>query len=183
MPVFPLLAGLPHRPLPPWLAVLILLLPALLAGWAVLRAVPAGRGWTGRLTDCAAAAVLAGTALAVLAGLAAGDLGPGTLRGIGAHWWAVGAGATVLVLLGAACWLGVEAVRGRLAHPGASLYTLPAKAKAKAKAEAEAEPAARTEETGALAHRQLATAGWRNSRLARPPAEQPSAAAQLGWAP
>lgn len=141
LPVFPLLAGLPHRPLPSWLAVLLLLLPALLAGWAVLRAVPADRGWTARLADCAAAAALAGTALAFLTGLSAGDLGPGALRGIGARWWAVGLGATVLVLLGSACWLGVEALRGRLAHPaGASLYTLPAKAKT------EPEPATRTEE-------------------------------------
>jgi len=126
VPAFPLLAGLPHQQPPAWLGVLVVLLPALLAGWAVLRTVDAGRPGTGRLADCAAAAALAGAALAAAVGLAAGDLGPGALRGVGATWWSVGASATLLVLLAAAFWLGVEAARARLAHPTApSLYALP----------------------------------------------------------
>ncbi len=138
VPVFPLLAGLPHQQPPAWLAVLVVAVPALLAGWAVLRTVGADRPTTSRLADCAAAAALSGIGLAVSAGLAAGDLGPGALRGIGASWWAVGASVTVLVLLAAACWLGVEALTGRLARPAApSLYALPGQG------EPEAEPAER----------------------------------------
>jgi hypothetical protein len=134
VPVFPLLGGLPHQPPPAWGAALMILLPALLAGWGVVRTVSAAqavRPWTGRLADCAAAAALAGLALAASTGLAAGDLGRGALRGIGAAWWAVGASAAVLVLLAAACWLGVEALRERLARPVApSLYALPGEAAA-----------------------------------------------------
>jgi len=125
LPVFPLLAGLPHRQPAAWLTVLAILVPALLAGWAVLRTVAASRPTLDRLVDCAAAAGLAGLLLAVLTGLAGGDLGRDRLRGIGAHWWAVGLSTTLLVLLAAAFWLGVEVARGRLAErarPG--LYAL-----------------------------------------------------------
>ncbi len=126
LPVFPLLAALPHRQPAAWLAVLLILTPALLAGWAVLRTVPAQqRSRTQRLVDCAAAAALAGLLLAVLTGLAAGNLGRYTLRGVGADWWAVGPSTALLVLLAAAFWLGVEAVRGRLAERGRpGLYAL-----------------------------------------------------------
>ncbi|HST50156.1 DUF6350 family protein [Jatrophihabitans sp.] len=148
VPVFPLLAGLPHQQPPAWLAVLVVLLPALLAGWAVLRTVTAAHSWTGRLADCAAAAALAGIVLAALTGLAAGDLGRGGLRGIGATWWAVGPSAALLVLLGAACWLGVEALRDRLARPAApGLYALPGDAEPEV--EPAPRPAARTEEPAA----------------------------------
>jgi hypothetical protein len=128
LPVFPLLAGLPHQQ-PAALAGLLAIVPmALLAGWAILRTVPASQGvqfWHHRLADCAAAAALAGIILAVLTGLAAGDLGPGALRGVGAVWWAVGAASALLVLLAAALWLGVEALRGRLKEQGSpGLYAL-----------------------------------------------------------
>jgi hypothetical protein len=127
LPVFPLLAGLPDKPaaLAGSLAILGM---ALLAGWAVLRTVPAaqpGQAWTRRLVDCAAAAALAGALLAVMTGLAAGDLGQGALRGVGPHWWAVGLASALLVLLAAALWLGVDVLRGRLAgRVGPSLYVL-----------------------------------------------------------
>ncbi|MDQ1744580.1 MAG: hypothetical protein QOE23_2919 [Pseudonocardiales bacterium] len=126
LPVFPMLAGLPHHQPAGWLAVLTVLAPALVAGWAVLRIVPAThRPWTDRLADCAAAAALAGLLLAVPTGLAAGTLGRNTLRHVGAHWWAVGLSTALLVLLAAACWLGIEAVRGRLADRGRpGLYAL-----------------------------------------------------------
>jgi hypothetical protein len=126
LPVFPLLAGLPHQQPAAWLGVLLILAPALLAGWAVLRTVPAGqRSRADRLLDCAAAAALAGLLLAVLTGLAAGDLGRNALRGVGADWWAVGPSTALLVLLAAVCWLGVEAVRDRLAERGRpGLYAL-----------------------------------------------------------
>ena len=143
LPVFPLLAGLPlERPaaLAGSLAILVM---ALLAGWAVLRTVSASQaarpdraaqpdgqrnqrqGWLRRLADCAAAAALAGALLAVLTGLAGGDLGQGALRGVGAAWWAVGLAGALLVLLAAALWLGVELLRGRLAERGRpGLYVL-----------------------------------------------------------
>jgi len=126
LPVFPLLAGLPHQQPSAWLAVPVILLPAVLAGWAVLRTVPAThRPWTDRLADCAVAAGLAGLLLAVPTGLAAGDLGRDRLRGIGADWWAVGLCTALLVLLAAACWLGIEAARDRFADRGRpSLYAL-----------------------------------------------------------
>ena len=125
LPVFPLLAGLPHRQPAAWLAVLAILVPALLAGWAVLRILPSARSWIDRLADCAAAAALAGLLLALLTGLAGGDLGRDRLRGIGAHWWAVGLGTALLVLLAAAFWLGIEATARparRLGRP--ALYAL-----------------------------------------------------------
>lgn len=125
LPVFPLLAGLPHRQPAAVLAVLAILVPALLAGWAVLRTLPPARPAIERLVDCAAAAGLAGLLLAVLTGVAGGDLGRDRLRGIGADWWAVGLSTALLVLLAAAFWLGIEAARGRLAEHGRpTLYAL-----------------------------------------------------------
>ena len=146
LPVFPLLAGLPLEQPAALAGSLAILVLALLAGWAVLRTVsgtqetqeaqgtqetqpaqaaPPDQGWPRRLADCAAAAALAGALLAVLTGLAAGDLGPGALRGVGARWWAVGLAGALLVLLAAALWLGVELLRGRLAERGRpGLYVL-----------------------------------------------------------
>ena len=143
LPVFPLLAGLPLERPAAVAGSLAILAMALLAGWAVLRTVSATRetrpdqamkpaqaaqpdqGWPRRLADCAAAAALAGAVLAVLTGLAAGDLGQGALRGVGARWWAVGLAGALLVLLAAALWLGVELLRGRLAERGRpGLYVL-----------------------------------------------------------
>ena len=99
----PVAGGLPHQRPAAWVGVLAILVPALLAGWAVLRTVPARGAW--RPTGWPTArprqrwpALL----LAVLTGLAAGDLGRGTLRGIGARWWAVGLSTALLVLLAAA---------------------------------------------------------------------------------
>ncbi|MEO7259910.1 MAG: DUF6350 family protein [Jatrophihabitantaceae bacterium] len=140
LPVFPLLAGVPHQQPPALAGLLAILTLALLAGWAVLRTVTAAQLAQSapaahptqavqtaprRLADCAAAAGLAGLALAVLTGLAAGDLGRGALRGVGAAWWAVGLASALLVLLAAALWLGVELLRGRLAErAGPGLYVL-----------------------------------------------------------
>jgi len=125
LPVFPLLAGLPHQRPGAWVGLLVIVGGALLAGWAVQRTLPAAPSWPRRLADYAAAAAIAGVLLAALTGLAAGDLGAGALRGIGAAWWAVGLAATLLVLPAAALWLGVELARGRLAgQPRPSLYAL-----------------------------------------------------------
>lgn len=130
LPMFPLLAGVPHgRPMT-GLAVAAMLALALLAGWAVLRTLPASDSWWRRLLDCSAAALLAGATLAILAALAGGDLGSGTLRGIGTTWWAVGVSAGLLVLLGSAVWLSIEVLRtavlpGRAAEQAATgLYAL-----------------------------------------------------------
>jgi Family of unknown function (DUF6350) len=125
LPVFPLLAGLPHQRPAAAIGSLVILGLALLAGWAVLRTGPPARSWQQRLADCAAAAGAAGVLLAVLTGLAAGDLGSGALRGIGAAWWAVGLATTLLVLASAMLWLGVELVLARFAeHPGPALFAL-----------------------------------------------------------
>lgn len=116
LPVFPLLAGVPHgRPMA-GIAVPVILALALLAGWAVHRSVPASDSWFRRLVDFSAAALLAAGTLAILAALAAGDLGSGTLRGIGARWWAVGLGTALLVLAGTAAWLGVEVLSSAVRH-------------------------------------------------------------------
>jgi hypothetical protein len=125
LPVFPLLAALPHQQQASWAGLLMIGGLALLAGWAVLRMLPATPSWQDRLADCAAAAGIAGVLLAVLTGLAAGDLGPGALRGVGAVWWQVGIAATLLVLPAALLWLGVELVRARVGVPAApALYAL-----------------------------------------------------------
>ena len=125
LPVFPLLAGLPHGQPPAWVGCLVVAGLALLAGWAALRVLPAAQPWPRRLADCAAAAGVAGVLLAVLTGLAAGDLGPGALRGIGAAWWQVGLATTLLVLQAAALWLGLELLRARFAEQGRpGLYAL-----------------------------------------------------------
>ncbi|HEX8304176.1 MAG TPA: DUF6350 family protein [Jatrophihabitans sp.] len=125
LPVFPLLAGLPDQRPAAWIGSLVIVGLALLAGWAVQRTLSAARSWQHRLADCAAVAGIAGATLAVLTGLAAGSLGPGALRGIGAAWWAVGLAATLLVLPAAALWLGVELVRARFAEqPRPGLYAL-----------------------------------------------------------
>jgi hypothetical protein len=116
LPVFPLLAGLPHHQPAAWAGSLVIVGVALLAGWAVLRTLPATQSWPHRLADCAAAAGIAGVLLAVLTGLAAGDLGSGALRGIGAAWWAVGVATTLLVLPAAGLWLGVQLLRARFAE-------------------------------------------------------------------
>lgn len=146
VPVFPLLAGLPHKPATLAATAAILAL-ALLAGWAVLRAVSAGEGsgqptpLLRRLADCAAAAALAGLALAVLTGLAAGDLGHGALRGVGAAWWAVGLTGALLVLAAAGCWLGVELLRARFAGQASPrLYALASDLGAKLDARLDAKP-------------------------------------------
>lgn len=125
LPVFPLLAGLPHQRPAAWVGLLVIVGVALLAGWAVQRTLPVAQSWPRRLADCAAAAGIAGVLLAALTALAAGDLGTGALRGIGAAWWAVGLAATLLVLPATALWLGIALVRARSAElPGPGLYAL-----------------------------------------------------------
>ncbi|MDQ1740688.1 MAG: hypothetical protein QOE53_2340 [Pseudonocardiales bacterium] len=125
LPVFPLLAGLPHQRPAAWVGSLVILGLALLAGWAVQRTLSPAQSWPHRLADCAAVAGTVGVGLAALTGLAAGGLGPGALRGIGAAWWAVGLAAALLVLPTAALWLGVELARAKFAEqPGPGLYAL-----------------------------------------------------------
>ena len=125
LPVFPLLAGLPHHEPAPAVGCLALAGLALLAGWAVWRTLPAARSWPHRLADCAAAAGAAGAALALLTGLAGGDLGSGALRGVGAAWWQVGLATVLLVLPAAVLWLGVELARAWFAEPARpGLYAL-----------------------------------------------------------
>ena len=139
LPVFPLLAGVPHgRPLT-GIGLAAVLLLALLAGWVAARTVSvrtvsahtvsahtvSSRAVSRRLLDCAAVAGLAAAQLAVLTRLGAGDLGPGALRGVGSTWWSVGLATALVVLVGAAVWLGVEVLRARPASGiGARLYAL-----------------------------------------------------------
>jgi Family of unknown function (DUF6350) len=118
LPVFPLLAGLPHQQRTAWAGLLMIGALAVLAGWAVLRTLPATPSWQRRLADCAAVAGIAGLLLAVLTGLAAGDLGAGALRGIGAAWWQVGLAVPLLVLPAALLCLGVQLARARFAVQG-----------------------------------------------------------------
>ncbi len=125
LPVFPLLAGLPSGPPAVIASTLAVLVPAVLAGWAVLRTVAASDSWLRRLADCAAAAALAAGLLALLTELAVGGLGTGALRSIGASWWAVAVAVLLAVLFGAALWLAVEVLRARPAAGAATgLYAL-----------------------------------------------------------
>jgi hypothetical protein len=137
VPVFPLLAGLPQHQHAAWAGLLVIGGLALLAGWAMLRTLsviptrpampvmPAMQSWQHRLADCAATAGIVGVLLAVPAGLAAGNLGRGALRGVGATWWQVGLAAPLLVLPAALLWLGVELARARLADQAPpTLYAL-----------------------------------------------------------
>ncbi|HEY0168037.1 MAG TPA: DUF6350 family protein [Jatrophihabitans sp.] len=155
LPVFPLLAGLPLERSAALAGSLAILAMALLAGWAVLRTVPQaqaaqpGTAWRHRLIDCAAVAGLVGALLAALTGLAAGDLGRGALRGVGAAWWAVGLSVASLVLLAAAFWCGVQALRDRFAEQGGpGLYLLRSAPDTEPAEDAEQ---ARTQQPGAAA--------------------------------
>jgi hypothetical protein len=56
----------------------------------------------------AATAAVAGCALALLTGFAAGGIGSGALSGIGARWWAVGSCGFLLVLVSSSAWLAVD---------------------------------------------------------------------------
>lgn len=115
LPLFPLLAGVPHgRPLTA-LGLLAIAALALLSGRVVLALIATHDSWLARLTDAVAATVLAGGMLAVLSALASGGLGSGALHSIGPSWWAVGGSAMLAVLFGVALWLTVEVARGKAA--------------------------------------------------------------------
>lgn len=137
LPTFPLLAGVPHGRPTILLGVLAIVAVALLAGWAMLRML-AGDGRARRPSETAAAALLTGLSLALLAGLGSGSVGHGALRGIGTPWWAVGAASTVLLLCASGVLLAVEALRGRpAALPIGRVYPLRPAAEAKPAATAE----------------------------------------------
>ncbi|MDQ2836630.1 MAG: DUF6350 family protein [Actinomycetota bacterium] len=113
LPIFPLLAGVPHGRPATVFGLLAILVLAAAAGWLVLRMVAESESWTQRLFDVALAAVLTGGLLATLSALAAGRIGSGALRGIGPTWWAVGACTVLVLLAGSAAWLAVEVLRGK----------------------------------------------------------------------
>jgi hypothetical protein len=105
LPAFPMLAGLPTHRGSEAVGVGLIVVIALLAGWAGLRVLTAGRvsaaagGSRRTLLDLLCASLIAGFGLAVLATLASGSLGGGSLHHIGAIGWLVGlaiAGETAL---------------------------------------------------------------------------------------
>jgi hypothetical protein len=104
LPAFPMLAGLPTHRGSVVVGVGLIVVVALLAGWAGVRVLSPGRvsaagGGRRALLDVLCASVIAGVALAVLATLSAGSLGGGSLHHIGATGWLVGlaiAGETAL---------------------------------------------------------------------------------------
>ena len=117
LPVFPLLAGLPHQQPAAWSAGWRSCRPCWPAGQCCAP-LPAARPWRHRLADCAAAAGLAGLLLAVLTGLAAGDLGSGALRGIGAAWWAGRPAATAAGAAGRRLLAGRRGAAGQVRRAG-----------------------------------------------------------------
>jgi hypothetical protein len=115
LPLFPLLAGVPHgRPLTV-LGLLAITALALISGRVMLALIAIHDSWLARLTDAIAATVLAGGLLAVLSALASGGIGAGSLGVVGPVWWEVGASSMLAVLFGAALWLSVEVARGKAA--------------------------------------------------------------------
>ncbi len=152
LPIFPLLAGVPHGRPAMIFGLLTILLVALLAGWAVLRVIAESDSWTDRLADAAAAAVLSGGLLAGLSALASGRVGNGALRGVGPVWWAVGVSTVLVLLFGAAVWLIVEQLRGRPATVAISrVYEFRHRSESASvakPAEPESEPGSRSRQVG-----------------------------------
>jgi hypothetical protein len=113
LPTFPLLAAVPSGRPATLAGVLSILLLALLVGWLVLRLLGPAGSWWDRWVSAASASLLCASALAALCALGSGNLGDGSLRGIGESWWQVGACSMLAMLFGTACWLAVAELRGQ----------------------------------------------------------------------
>lgn len=125
MPVFPMLAGIPHGSPATVFGVLAILVLALVAGWLMVRIIAPAESWVLRLLDCTAVAVLTAGLLAGSSALAAGGLGTGALQHVGPLWWSVGGSAMLVLLFGAAVSLSVHLLPGQpKAHAGPSLYAV-----------------------------------------------------------
>ncbi|MCK7622943.1 DUF6350 family protein [Streptomyces sp. RS10V-4] len=142
LPPFPLLSGLPDPgpgSWPGWLALAVV--PA--AAGAALARCAAGDGhrtWQRTAGTAALAAGLCGLAMAVLAGLAGGPVGRGTLASFGPSWWLTGPAA--------AGWTALTGVPGALA--------LRAWRRRTARRAAEGGPPGRTRRPGLLFRRRSA---------------------------
>jgi hypothetical protein len=101
VPAVPLLAALPQAPPPIPLALLALTVPVLL-GVLAGRLFSAPGGWARLVGDAAAAGVLAGALLGLLAALSGGPLGAERLTVVGPSGWQVGAAVAAQVAVGAA---------------------------------------------------------------------------------
>ena len=106
--MFPLLAAVPHGSPVSWLGWLLIVLAAIAAGAGMVWVLAGSGGWRRLLTDVLAAAAICGGILAALTALAAGGVGAGALRHVGASWWQVGGSAALAVALGAACSVGIR---------------------------------------------------------------------------
>jgi len=119
LPAFPVLAALPgmhpgvQQAVPPWLSVVVLIVPYLagvFGGLLMTRAAPALALETAPLWGFACG-VLTGCVLAILAAFAGGPLGDGRLAAVGPSGWQVGVvaslevGVAAAVTAGAANWL------------------------------------------------------------------------------
>jgi hypothetical protein len=115
LPVFPLLAAVPSGGPAPLAGVLGALALALAVGGVIHSVLPRSTSWVRHLSDCAVASAGVGGVLAVLAAFAAGGIGAGAFRHVGAAWWAVGFGSAMLSLFGSAVWIGASLLRPRAA--------------------------------------------------------------------
>jgi hypothetical protein len=115
LPIFPLLGGLPIGQPATTLGIVLGLTTAFAAGAVAHRTVrhTASESALTTLADNAAVAALVAGSLAVLAVLAGGGVGHGTLSGVGVTWWAIGAASLPLVFLAAAGCLAVDLARHR----------------------------------------------------------------------
>ena len=111
LPSFPLLAAVPSGGPATVVGLLAIVAVALLAGWLCVRLTRTDGGWSSRLLDVAAGALLAGAGLALLAGLAGGGIGSGALDSVGVRWWAAGGCASLLVLAAGIGWTVLEMLR------------------------------------------------------------------------
>ncbi|HEY2506378.1 MAG TPA: DUF6350 family protein [Streptosporangiaceae bacterium] len=132
LPAFPLLAALPqgatgmHAGMPPWLTIIVLVLPYLAgcaAGLLLVRVAPTPALEAAPLWGLACGAAT-GVVLAVLAAFSGGSLGSGRLSAVGPSGWQVGAiaaleiGISCAVTAGIANWLRLG---GRIRWPGAAV--------------------------------------------------------------
>jgi hypothetical protein len=124
LPIFPLLAAVPTgRPLTA-LGIALGVLTALLAGALCNRSIRTGARLRPMTADAAAVSLLAAGVLAVVSELAAGGVGNGALRSVGATWWTVGGCAMVAVFVGTAACAAADRVRQRLDGHAASAQPL-----------------------------------------------------------
>jgi Family of unknown function (DUF6350) len=111
LPAFPLLAALPAgvHGTPPWVTIIVLVLPYAaggLAGLLVVRAAPSPALETAPLWGLACGAA-AGAVLGILAAFSGGPLGDGRLAAVGPSGWQVGAVAALEIGIASAVTAGV----------------------------------------------------------------------------